>query len=140
MPEFVAPIVPVLVKEVPTGPNWLHEIKYDGYRMQARIQKGKVRMLSRNGLDWTARFGPVVKALKQLDVRSAVIDGEVIVQDDNGVSSFSGLQADLKSGRKDRLAYFAFDLMYLDGLDLRPAVLDDRKARLLDLFGTLLTR
>src|SRR5687767_1861056 len=75
---FIPPIKPVLGTDLPLGPNWLHELKYDGYRMQAHLKKGSVRMLSKNGLDWTARFGPINKALERLRVDSAIIDGEVI--------------------------------------------------------------
>ena len=130
MPSFIPPIKPVLGQDVPNGSTWLHELKYDGYRMQAHIENGSVRMLSKSGLDWTARFGPITRTLQHLPVRTAIIDGEVIVQDESGVSSFSGLQSDLKSGRKDRLAYFVFDLMYLDGFDLRPVALGDRRVAL----------
>jgi bifunctional non-homologous end joining protein LigD len=130
LPPFVEPSLAKLVVNAPTGPEWLHEIKFDGYRLQARIDGGRVRLLTRKGLDWTAKFQPVADALKELRLPSALIDGEVVVEDESGVSSFSALQQDLKAGRSDRLAFYAFDLLYLDGQDMRKASLLDRKSLL----------
>ncbi len=135
MPDFVAPVIPVLGTSVPSGPNWLHEIKHDGYRMQARIDGGKVKLLTRKGLDWTKRFAPVAKALEKLPVQAALIDGEIIAQDESGQSSFSALQTDLKAGRHNRLVYYVFDLLYLNGVDIRGTALAERKHILADLIG-----
>ncbi|MFC3727198.1 DNA ligase D [Neoaquamicrobium sediminum] len=131
MPEFVAPQLATLKPHAPAGKGWIHEIKFDGYRLQARIEKGKVTLLTRSGLDWTAKFGKdVPKALGALPVEQAILDGELVVEASGGASDFSALQADLSAGRADRFIYYAFDLLYLDGRDLRGAALVDRKAAL----------
>lgn len=127
LPVFVEPSLAGSEDEAPIGASWIHEIKYDGYRVQARIDGSKVKLLTRKGLDWTARFRVIESELKELPVGSGLLDGEIVVQDENGLSSFSGLQADLKSGRKDRLVYFVFDLLYLEGMDLRGVALEKRK-------------
>ncbi|HYF56120.1 MAG TPA: DNA ligase D [Salinarimonas sp.] len=130
LPTFVEPCLAKLVDTAPTGTDWLHEIKFDGYRVQARIDGDHVTLLTRKGLDWTDRFGPVADAMRELGLGSGLLDGELVVEDDNGISSFSTLQADLKAGRTDRLVYYAFDLLYLDGADLRPLPLRERKRML----------
>ena len=113
-----------LTKSPPTGERWLHEIKFDGYRLQAHIEDGKVTLWTRGGLDWTHKFGDAVPtALRNLPVRTALIDGEMVVENESGVAEFSLLQADLSDGRLDRFAYYAFDCLYLDGYDLREAAL-----------------
>jgi len=137
LPAFVEPALAQLVGSAPKGGNWLHEIKLDGYRMQARIDGGEVKLLTRKGLDWTAKFKPVAKALKDLKVPSALLDGEIVVEDEAGVSSFSALQQELKGGKGERFVYYVFDLLYLDGEDLRKATLADRKAALRLLFDDL---
>ena len=130
-PGFIEPALATLAKSPPSGTNWLHEIKFDGYRLQAHIQKGKVKLLTRSGLDWTERFGKeLAKALKALPVGEAILDGEVVVEDSRRVASFAELQADLSEGRTDRMVYYLFDLLYLDGMDLRAAPLTERKRTL----------
>ncbi|MBC8036363.1 MAG: DNA ligase D, partial [Rhizobiales bacterium] len=136
LPVFVEPSLAVSAAQPPDGPEWLHEIKHDGYRMQARIDGGKVELLTRKGLDWTKRFHPVAKALKNLPVQAALIDGEIIAQDAAGHSSFSSLQVDLKAGRHDRLAYYVFDLLYCNGVDLRGVALQERKRILASLMAS----
>src|SRR5690606_16104155 len=112
----------------PTGSRWLHEIKFDGYRLQAHISGGRAKLLTRSGLDWTEKFGEALpKALAGLPAKTAIIDGELVVEASGGASDFSALQADLSEGRSDRFRYYAFDLIYLDGHDLRGAALVDRK-------------
>src|SRR5690606_26389770 len=112
----------------PTGPRWLHEIKFDGYRLQARIEAGRVKLLTRSGLDWTDRFGKSVPAaLRDLPVGTALIDGEMVVETDSGASDFSALQADLSEGRSDRFTFYGFDLLHFDGYDLRAVPLVARK-------------
>jgi bifunctional non-homologous end joining protein LigD len=129
MPDFVAPMLATLARSAPTGDDWLHEIKFDGYRIQARIAEGRVRLLTRGGLDWTDRFGPdLVAALAQLPPDRAIFDGELVVETAAGASDFAALQGDLTEGRTDRFVFYAFDVMYLDGYDLRPAPLVERKA------------
>lgn len=130
LPAFVEPCLATLRAKVPAGPDWLYEIKYDGYRLQARIEGGKVSMLTRSGLDWTAKFGSLAEALRDLKLGSALVDGEVVVEDAAGVSSFSALQAELSAERSGRMLFHAFDLLYLDGSDLREAPLVARKTLL----------
>jgi len=136
-PGFVEPMLATLARTPPAGDRWLHEIKFDGYRLQARIEKRQVTLWTRSGLDWTKKFGETVpEALRNLPVRTALIDGELVVENDSGVSEFSLLQADLSDGRLDRFVYYAFDCLYLDGYDLREAPLIRRKALLGDLVGS----
>jgi bifunctional non-homologous end joining protein LigD len=136
MPDFVPPLLATLRSAPPSGAEWLHEVKFDGYRIQARIDGGKVTLLTRKGLDWTKKFGkPIEQALAGLDCDSAVIDGEVVVLADNGVASFSALQQALSENRTASMIYYVFDLLYLDGRDLRAEPLVERKDRLAALVG-----
>jgi bifunctional non-homologous end joining protein LigD len=130
LPNFVPPCLATLHSDAPRGSEWLHEIKFDGYRIEARLDRGKVRLLTRKGLDWTHRFKPIAEAVAALDADTALIDGELVSEDDRGISSFSQLQTDLKDGRSGRLRYCVFDLLYLDGRDLRAEPLVERKAAL----------
>lgn len=131
LPDFVEPALAKLKTKPPSGAKWLHEIKFDGYRLQARIEDKNIRLLTRGGLDWTEKFGTgIVTTLAGLGVAKALIDGEVVVEKDNGASDFSTLQQDLSEGRRDRFVFYAFDLLHLDGYDLRNAALRDRKAML----------
>ncbi|TWG98310.1 bifunctional non-homologous end joining protein LigD [Mesorhizobium sp. J18] len=130
-PGFIEPALASLKSKAPSGAKWLHEIKFDGYRLQAHLRAGKVHLLTRSGLDWTSKFGPtIVRALAGLPVKEAIVDGEVIVEGAGGASDFSALQADLSDGRTDRMIFYAFDLLYADGNDLRAAPLIGRKAAL----------
>jgi len=135
LPPFVEPSLATLVPRPPSGEGWLHEIKHDGYRIQARLDGGKLKLLTRKGLDWTKRFPTVTEAVKALRCKAALLDGEIVVQDANGHASFSGLQADLKAGRHERMVYYVFDLLYLDGQDLRGVALSARKRLLSDLIA-----
>lgn len=131
MPDFIEPQLATLVKAAPTGKRWLHEIKLDGYRLQARIDAGKVTLLTRTGLDWTHKFGKeIVDALKGLPLQTAVLDGEIAVQAGSGATDFSLLQQDLSDGRSNRFTFYLFDLLHLDGLDLTGASLVARKTEL----------
>lgn len=131
MPGFVEPMLCTLVTSVPAGERWIHEIKFDGYRMQARMEAGRVKLLTRSGLDWTKKFGkPLVAALQDLPLGSAIFDGELVVETEAGTSAFSALQADLSEGRSDRFVFYAFDLLHLDGYDLRASPLLARKSAL----------
>lgn len=137
MPAFVEPCLAVLKKLPPKGEKWLHEIKFDGYRLQARLEKGALALLTRSGHDWTEKFGPELKrALLALSVQEAIIDGEIVVEGTSGASDFSTLQQDLSEGRTDRFVFYGFDLLYLDGHDLRNVPLVARK----DLLQNLLKR
>jgi len=127
-PGFIEPALATLRSKPPPGTRWLHEIKFDGYRLQAQIRDGNVRLLTRSGLDWTEKFGEtIVQSLGSLPVRQAIMDGEVIVEGAGGASDFSALQAALSEGRTDRMAFYLFDLLYLDGYDFRPVPLVERK-------------
>jgi len=131
LPGFVAPALATLVAKAPSGARWIHEIKFDGYRLIARIDRGRVRLFTRSGLDWTTKFGAsVADALKALNVEDAVIDGELVVENGAGASDFSALQEALSKGRTDDFRFFAFDLLHLDGHDLTACRLIDRKAAL----------
>ncbi len=130
LPPFVEPSLAQTAERPPSGAKWVHEIKYDGYRIQARIDGATVRLLTRTGLDWTDRFGSIAQALGALGLSSGLIDGEIVVQDSGGIAKFGLLQADLSAGRQDRFVYYLFDLIYAEGYDLTPATLLDRKALL----------
>ncbi len=135
LPAFLEPSLPQVTDKAPSGSKWVHEIKYDGYRTQARIDGRDVRLLTRKGLDWTSRFPTIATAVKSLGLSSALLDGEIVVEERGGIPSFTLLQGDLKSGRNDRFRYFLFDLLYCEGFDLTKATLLDRKSllqRLLD--------
>ena len=136
MPDFIEPALATLKPAPPAGAQWLHEVKFDGYRLQARLEDAEIRLLTRTGLDWTDRFGPdIADALRALPARQAIIDGELVVESGAGASSFPALQADLSAGRKDRFVFYAFDLLYLDGSDLRKDPLIRRKQALEKLVG-----
>ena len=130
LPAWVAPQLATLVSGPPPGDDWVHEIKLDGYRILLRVERGRVKLLTRNRQDWTARFPAVAEAAAALPVKEALLDGEIVALDRAGVSSFQALQqADqLETGRT--LVYVVFDLLFLDGSDLRPLPLGERKARL----------
>ncbi len=130
MPREISAMLATLSDATPEGERWVHEVKYDGYRAVTFLDKGVVRMTSRNGLDWTDRFGAVPKALAGLPARSTVLDGEVVVLDRDGVSSFGALQQALSARDAGALTYEIFDLLYLDGRDLRKTPLLERKRAL----------
>lgn len=136
MPAFTAPCLATLVDAPPEGDEWIHEIKFDGYRLQARIAGNEVRLLTRGGLDWTKRFPALAKALGTLNADTAVIDGEAVVLMEGGVTSFSDLVASLEAGRSDEMTFVAFDLLYLNGHNLVAAPLIKRK----ELLEALLAR
>ena len=129
MPAFRPVQLATLVDTVPTGNQWLHEMKYDGYRVEVAIGGGKARAFTRSGLDWSDRFPGIVEAATKLKVTSALIDGEAVVLDDEGRSRFQALQAALK-GAPDSIDYFAFDLLELNGEDLSQLPLTERKKKL----------
>lgn len=130
MPRDARPQLATLVPEAPEGSDWLHEIKYDGYRVLARIERGRVSLITRGGLDWTDRFETVAKALRSLPVKQAILDGEVAVVLEDGSTSFQALQNQLREGNDGALAYFVFDLLYWDGRDLTQVPLEHRKQAL----------
>lgn len=126
LPDFIEPQLATLSQRAPSTGGWLHEVKLDGYRIQARVDGGKVTLLTRKGLDWTRKFAAVAAALKARKLPSAVLDGEIVVEDETGRSDFSALQAAL-SGEGGAYLYRVFDLLYADGSDLRSAPLVERK-------------
>jgi DNA ligase D len=138
MPSKWKPQLATPAEAAPRGKGWLHEIKYDGYRTLIFFEDGQVRMITRNGHDWTARYRAVAKAFEKLPCKSAIIDGEVAVQDPRGVTSLDLLERALSEGDSHSMTYFAFDLPYLDGYDLSASRLSDRKAALAGLLAPLI--
>jgi bifunctional non-homologous end joining protein LigD len=138
MPDFIEPQLTKLVERAPSGPGWVHEVKLDGYRLQLRVANGKATLRTRKGLDWTRKFQAIADVAAQLP--DCMIDGEACALDHDGAPDFAGLQAALSDGRDEDLIFFAFDLMLLEGEDLRPLPLVDRKARLQELLAGLKDR
>jgi bifunctional non-homologous end joining protein LigD len=135
MPGFVKPCLATLSVKAPDTGDWIHEIKFDGYRIQARLDHGKVKLLTRRGLEWTKKLPTIAAAIAKLEARTALFDGELVVEGTDGISSFSLLQQDLKVSRHDRMAFYLFDLLHLDGQDLKRAPLRARKAALTELLA-----
>ena len=127
-PTWIAPAIPTLVREAPRGPNWLHEIKHDGYRTICVIDQGSISIYTRRGHNWADRMPSIARALSALKVRSAVIDGEAIVIGEDGLSDFFALHAALARKNAPRAMLVAFDLLHLDGEDMRGRELEDRRA------------
>lgn len=131
LPAGIEPCLATLVDEAPRGAKWLHEIKWDGYRLIAFLDHGKVRLQTRRGHDWTSRFPAIARTIADLDVTTAILDGEAVVEDQNGHSNFSALQQALSDGGDAEAAIlYAFDLLHLDGADWRGRPLDERKWQL----------
>jgi bifunctional non-homologous end joining protein LigD len=128
MPEFVAPQLATLVKEPPKGNEWFHELKFDGYRMLCHLHRGKARFWSRNGKDWTEKFPNLAQALKTFPVTTAILDGEIVVVDSAGRSSFQRLQQSMgRGGKAPSFVFQVFDLIYLEGYNLSQTPLRERK-------------
>ena len=131
LPSFVAPQLSQPVEKPPSGPQWLHEIKLDGYRMAARIDNGRVQLLTRTGLDWTDKYPSAIAALANLKViKTAYLDGELCGVDEAGLPTFAHTQAATDGERNVQLVYYAFDLLHLDGWDISGLQLIERKALL----------
>jgi bifunctional non-homologous end joining protein LigD len=128
-PGFVEPALASSIDQVPSGERWIHEVKFDGYRVQVHLANTAVKVFTRRGNDWTSRFMKIADDTWHINAGSAIIDGEVIVPSENGVSDFSVLQNELR-GKSNKLVLYAFDLLYLNGYDLRKAPLFERKALL----------
>ena len=128
--KFIEPCLPSPADNPPSGSNWIHEIKHDGYRLMARRDPVGIRLLTRNGNDWSARFPLVVEAVNHLKLRSCLIDGEVVCCDERGLAIFSTLRR--RRNEPDAFLY-AFDLLELDGLDMRREPIETRKATLASL-------
>ncbi|HET9105606.1 MAG TPA: DNA ligase D [Steroidobacteraceae bacterium] len=135
MPRFIEPALCRLLPRPPEQPGWAHEIKLDGYRLQLRVEGGRAVLLTRKGLDWTERFASIARAAEALP--DCILDGEAVALNPQGVSDFSALQGALAEGRESALILFAFDLMFLEGRDLRPLPLSRRKEELAQLLGSL---
>ena len=105
-----------LIKQAPTGDQWLHEIKFDGYRIQMRVESGEVTLKTRKGLDWAPKFGAIARAASKLP--DCIMDGEIVALDNRGSPDFAGLQAALSDGKMDDLIFFAFDLLFGKGEDV----------------------
>src|SRR4029450_3742855 len=133
-PDYV-PQLATLVDTPPSGDEWLHEIKYDGYRIGARVRNGRVSLYTRNGNDWTAAFPEVADAVGKLDLDDALIDGEVAVVLPDGRTSFQALQNTAGGGSRGTLVYFVFDLLRLNGENLEGRLLEQRKVLLKKLVG-----
>src|SRR5262245_23702331 len=134
LPKWIKPQLTRLADEAPVGDDWLHEIKYDGYRMHARLNRGKIQLLTRTGLDWSRRYRHTIEALRSLTVNTAYLDGELCALRPDGVPAFSRLQAAMDEGRTDNLVFIVFDLLYLDGKSTAALPLIERKERLRALF------
>ncbi|MGX1169538.1 bifunctional non-homologous end joining protein LigD [Bradyrhizobium sp. USDA 372] len=133
MPDFVAPQLCTLVERPPGDQGWCHEIKFDGYRVQLRVEDGEATLKTRKGLDWTSKFASIAEEAAALP--DVMIDGEIVALDHNGAPNFSSLQAALSDGKTDDLIFFAFDLLFAGSEDCRRLPLSERKARLKQLLG-----
>ena len=133
LPDFIAPQLCRTLARPPSGSGWLHEIKFDGYRIQMRVLNGEATLKTRKGLDWTAKYPAIARAGSNLP--DATIDGEICALDENGAPDFAALQAALSEGKTDALVYFAFDLLFKGGEDLRGMPLSERKDRLQQLLS-----
>jgi DNA ligase D-like protein (predicted ligase) len=130
LPQWIPPQLTQLVDAAPEGDPWLHEIKYDGYRMHARLDRGAVQLLTRTRLDWTRKYPAIAAAVSSLDAQQAYLDGELCGVGPDGLTSFSMIQLASDSGNAAALVFFLFDLLYLDGEDVSARPLIERKARL----------
>ena len=141
LPDFIPPNLATEVPGPPDGDDWLHELKLDGYRIQARVGEKdgerEVKLYTRRGLDWTHRMPDIAHTAGGLPVKSALVDGEVVVLDSSGKTSFADLQAAFQEEKRAHITYFAFDLLHLDGHNLRGFALEKRKAILEGLLGEL---
>ncbi len=139
MPEFISPQLATLVREPPEGEEWLHELKFDGYRMLCHLSHGQVHFWSRNAKDWTEKFPNLAKALKTFPATTAILDGEIVIEDKEGRSSFQSLQQSMGKGGglvATAFVFHIFDLIFLDGFSLIKTPLRERKALLEELFAS----
>jgi bifunctional non-homologous end joining protein LigD len=128
-PGFIEPALATSIDKVPSGERWIHEIKFDGYRIQVHLANNSVKVFTRRGNDWTKRFKKIADDAWHINAGSAIIDGEVVAPSPDGTTDFSVLQNELK-GKSTKLVMVAFDLLYLNGYDLRKLPLFERKALL----------
>ena len=132
-PDFISPQLATMAEVPPSETGWLHELKLDGYRMQARKDGSRIQMFTRTGLDWTRRIPSIAKAIAKLPADKATLDGELVVVAPNGTTSFADLQMSMQGESGDSLTYFAFDLLHVDGHDTRVLPLKERKEMLAEL-------
>ena len=130
LPKFIEPLFPMLRERPPTGDNWVHEIKFDGYRFQIRLWHHQAQILTRRGHDWTRKAKEIAAAAASLPTDSALIDGEAVVMADDGTTDFNELERELGKGDSTRITFHAFDLLYIHGHDLRRVPLLERKRML----------
>src|ERR1700674_2101929 len=135
LPEWIAPELTQLIDAAPEGDQWLHEIKFDGYRMHARLDRGGAHLLTRTGLDWTHKYPSIAAALSVLPAKQAYLDGELCGIRSDGKTSFSMIQTASDTSNADALVFFLFDLLYLDGEVISARPLGERKDRLRDLLS-----
>jgi len=135
MPDFIPPQLCVLEKEPPDGDSWLHEVKFDGYRLEAHKNGKRIKLFTRRGNDWTDKFPGIARAFAKLSAKTAILDGEAIVPGENGNGDFKLLQQVLSGDSDEEILYFAFDLLYLNGKDLRGLPLESRKELLKNLLS-----
>jgi bifunctional non-homologous end joining protein LigD len=133
--RFIEPQLASPVDQPPEGKHWIHEIKHDGYRCQVLLERGQARVFTRNGYDWSDRYPSVVRAAAKLRCQSAILDGEAIVQNGNGASDFQALSSAMRR-QPHSIILYAFDLLHLDGKDLRQETLCERRAVLKHLVGS----
>lgn len=133
MPDFIPPQLYETLQRPPSAKGWIHEIKFDGYRIQMRVEGGEVTLKTRKGLDWTAKYLAIAGASAGLP--DVIVDGEICALDENGAPDFAALQAALSEGKTDDLVFFAFDLLFKGEADLRELPLTERKERLAELLS-----
>src|SRR5215216_1911065 len=137
MPDFVQPQLATLVERPPSGDEWLHELKFDGYRLLCHVNGRQVRFWTRHQKDWTAKFASVAKAVKALPLKSAILDGEIVALDPSGRASFQRLQQSIHKGGGSSLIFNVFDVIYIEGFNITRSRLRERKGVLAELLEPL---
>ena len=135
LPNQIPVELAVLVKQAPESDDWLHEVKWDGYRMLARIEDGRAQLVTRSDQDWTGRFPELAEAFASVGRPGTVLDGEIVRLKQDGMSSFAALQQAVSTEETADLVYYAFDLLFLDGVDLRQSTLEQRKLLLAEVIA-----
>jgi bifunctional non-homologous end joining protein LigD len=132
--SFIEPQLASPVDQPPKGKHWIHELKHDGYRCQVLLERGRARVFTRNGFDWSEHYPSIIREASDLGCKTAIIDGEAVVQDGNGASDFDSLRSAIK-WRSNEIILYAFDLLHLNGIDLRRETLLERRTKLRWLLG-----
>src|SRR5215212_1101285 len=136
LPGFIAPCLARHIGRPPSGANWAHEIKHDGFRTQVHVRNGNATIYSRNGHDWTDRYATIAHDAAKLPVSNAIFDGEAVVPRVDGTSDYWTFQSDVRAGESGRMVLHAFDILYLDGEDVRPRPFIERKELLRELIAS----